>query len=326
MQQVLVLCLMTFGFSLVVGYWLLPRIKAWGHGQQVREDGPKSHLSKSGTPTFGGLFFLLPMAAVWILRFIAQGQFDAFQVIFLLVFAYALVGFWDDYTKVMINKAGISVKQKALSLGLITLTFAYYFVYGRGVDPVYIRLFAGNQVTISGAYRLLYLVFIILYLFFISNSVNLSDGIDGLCSSLMLVATLTFAPVLYKLAGTEGLPLIAVILVLAGGAGAFLVFNHHPAKVFMGDTGSLALGVGLAAVALWAGIPWIMLLTGLVFVVEGLSSLLQVAYFKATHGKRIFRMAPLHHHFELGGWSENKIVICFSLVGLVAGLMALLLV
>lgn len=326
MQQIWVLTLMTFGLSLGVGYWLLPQIKAWGHGQQVREDGPKSHFSKSGTPTFGGLFFLLPMLAVWILRFIVQRQFDAFQIIFLLVFAYALVGFWDDYTKVMIDKAGISVKQKTLSLGLISLAFAYYFTYGRGVDPVYIRLFGGQSLTISGAYRLPYLLFIILYLFFISNSVNLSDGIDGLCSSLMLVATLSFAPVLYKLAGSENLPLIAVLLVLAAGVGAFLVFNHHPAKVFMGDTGSLALGVGLAAVALWAGVPWIMLFTGLVFVVEGLSSLLQVSYFKLTHGKRIFRMAPLHHHFELGGWSENKIVVVFSLVGLLAGLLALLLV
>lgn len=315
--------IMTFGLGLALIYFALPKLRSWGHGQRVRRDGPQSHLKKSGTPTFGGVFFLLPMVLIWFLRLLVLGTFDAFQVIFLLIFSFALVGFWDDYTKVVIRPEGINVKQKTLAMGLAGLAFGLYFVFGRAQEPFFILPFSQAVVKVQGVGKVFYLIFIVLYLFYMANSVNLSDGVDGLCSSLMLVATASLSLVLWRLQGTWNSPLVEVIALLFAGAAAFLCFNKQPAKIFMGDTGSLSLGVGLAAVALWAGIPWIMVLTGLVFIAEGLSSLLQTGYYKLSGGKRIFRMAPLHHHFELGGWSENKVVLVFSLVGLAFGLLAL---
>lgn len=314
--------LATFGLTLVAGFITLPWIQKHHLGQTVRADGPKSHLKKSGTPTFGGVFFLLAWLAVLILRLVTMGGQDAYLPIFLLIFAYAAVGAADDFTKVRIDKEGLSPKQKALYLGAVTLAFAVYYVFFAPQEPFFRMPFSARTIPITGWWKALYLLFVILYLFFVSNCVNLSDGVDGLCGSLMLVAGSLLALALH-LAGPYPV-LMEIALTLALGAGAFLWFNWQPAKIFMGDTGSLSLGVGLAAVALWAGIPWIMLLTGFVFVVEGLSSLLQTLYFKLTHGRRIFRMAPLHHHFELGGWSEKQIVFRFSLVALGTGLLALL--
>lgn len=324
MARIVALSLGVLIYTIASGYFLLPKIKTWGYGQRVREDGPQSHLAKTGTPTFGGLFFIFAWLVFLILRTIIFRVFDSYTVSFLLIFAYGLVGFWDDYTKVKIDREGISPKQKAISLGLISLVFAIYYLYFADLAPFFYLPFSGKIIEITGWFKPLYLVFVILYLFYMSNSVNLSDGVDGLCSSLVLVSAITLSLVLYKQNWPGNLPLVEVLLVIAAGVLGFLVYNKHPAKIFMGDTGSLALGVGLAVVALWAGIPWIMLLNGIVFVVEGMSSILQTLYFKATKGKRLFRMAPLHHHYELGGWSENKIVIIFSLVGLIAGLLALL--
>ena len=173
-------------------------------------------------------------------------------------------------------------------------------------------------------------MFVVIYLFFIANSVNLTDGVDGLASSVTVLAGLALAAagLLLKGLGLETAltgPALAVSLMLAAGCLGFLVFNHHPAKVFMGDTGSQALGAGVAAIALFYGVPWILLFIGFIYVAGARAEENQVAYFKRTGGKRIFRMSPIHHHFELGGWKENKVVLVFSIVTLLGSVLGLLL-
>ncbi len=186
--------------------------------------------------------------------------------------------------------------------------------------------FIKEKIIVMGVWKYIYLIFIILYLFFMSNAVNITDGIDGLAASLMTVTAFFLGLCIYLLMKnqTEGQPLIAASIALGAGSLGFLPFNKHPAKIFMGDTGSQALGACFAAIALVAGIPWIMLPLGLIYIIEALSTLIQVIYFKMTHGKRIFKMAPLHHHFELSGWSEQKIVIRFNAFAMICGMISIL--
>lgn len=322
-MQFLLPAFLTFGLTVACGYFLLPVLRQHGLRQTVRQDGPQTHLVKSGTPTLGGLFFILPSLLVFLLRAFFIRGWDDYGPAFLLALCFGLVGFVDDFTKLKRDPNGLSVKQKSIIMGLLSLGFAIYYLYLRTASP-YLRLpFGAGPIEIKGAWKIVYLVFITLYLFYMANAVNLADGLDGLCSSLVTCSSLTLALALSLLDKQAYQPLIELALVFAAGVLAFLFYNRHPALVFMGDTGSLYLGAGLAVISILAGIPWIMLLNGLVFIVEGLSSLLQTLYFKMTKGKRLFRMAPLHHHFELGGWSEVKIVRIFSLLGLICGLLAL---
>ncbi len=326
MARIFIQTLMVFGLSMITGHFALPVIKKVGLRQVVREDGPATHFVKTGTPTFGGLFFLIPYLFVFLLRLFTKKEFDDFQVSMLLIFAFAVIGFWDDYTKVKVNKEGISVKQKSLALGLASSLFALSYLFFSGQEILFRLPLGAGPLIVTGFWKGLYFIFITLYLFFMANAVNISDGVDGLCSSLVFISSLALIPALYRIDKEGMMPLIELCLILAVGVLAFLFYNRHPAKIFMGDTGSLALGAGLAVIALLAGFPWLMLFHGLVFILEGLSSLLQTLYFKRTKGKRLFRMAPLHHHFELGGWSEQKVVIVFSAVGLLAGIFGILVV
>lgn len=322
-MQFLLPAFLTFGLTVACGYFLLPVLRQHGLRQTVRQDGPQTHLVKSGTPTLGGLFFILPSLLVFLVRAFFIRGWDDYGPAFLLALCFGLVGFVDDFTKLKRDPNGLSVKQKSIIMGLLSLGFAIYYLYLRTASP-YLRLpFGAGPLEISGGWKIVYLVFITLYLFYMANAVNLADGLDGLCSSLVTCSSLTLALALSLLDKQAYQPLIELALVFAAGVLAFLFYNRQPALVFMGDTGSLYLGAGLAVISILAGIPWIMLLNGLVFIVEGLSSLLQTLYFKMTKGKRLFRMAPLHHHFELGGWSEVKIVRIFSLLGLICGLLAL---
>lgn len=316
--------------TILIGGVLMPVLKKEKVGQQVREDGPQAHLSKSGTPTFGGLFFLIPLTLLGIGRIFFTGGLDHYTGVLLLALLFGGVGFLDDYTKVRVDKGGLSVRKKILWLGIASVLFTVWFLYLAPQPPI-LRLPAGGTVVmIEGLWKPIYGVFCILFLFFFSNAVNLTDGEDGLCSGVTLVASLSLAACIRLAAqGAETgamVPLQIFLMALAGGMAGFLLFNHHPARVFMGDTGSQALGAALAGCALLAGIPWVLLILGFVYCAEGLSTLLQVGYFKLTKGKRLFKMAPLHHHFELSGWSENKIVLIFSLVTLVGGLLSLLLI
>ncbi len=326
------LFLTAFGLVLILtaitGVFGLKLLRKLQVGQTVREDGPHTHFIKSGTPTFGGLFFLLPLTLVMLLLAFRYEDMRQLVSLLLLTLSFALTGFLDDLIKTRINRKGLSVRQKSLLLFLLAFAFGFYYLY-LAPQPAFIRIpVSGQQIDLQGWIRLPYLVFVMLYLFFMSNSVNLTDGVDGLASSVTLLNALALALIGRSLLSAipAALPAYAFSLAIAAGCLGFLIFNRHPARVFMGDTGSQALGAAVAGTALILGMPWLMLLTGMIYIIESFSVIIQVAYFKKTGGRRIFRMSPIHHHFELGGWKENKIVLIFSLVTLAGCLAAWLLI
>ncbi|HGR8831573.1 TPA: phospho-N-acetylmuramoyl-pentapeptide-transferase [Streptococcus pneumoniae] len=293
--------------------------KAQITGQQMHED-VKQHQAKAGTPTMGGLVFLIAsvLVAFFFALFSSQFSNNVGMILFILVL-YGLVGFLDDFLKVFrkINE-GLNPKQK-LALQLLGGVIFYLF-YERGGDmlPVF-----GYQVHLG----IFYILFALFWLVGFSNAVNLTDGIDGLASISVVISLSAYGVIAY----VQGqMDILLVILAMIGGLLGFFVFNHKPAKVFMGDVGSLALGGMLAAISMALHQEWTLLIIGIVYVFETTSVMMQVSYFKLTGGKRIFRMTPVHHHFELGGlsgkgnpWSEWKVDFFFWGVGLLASLLTL---
>ncbi len=300
-------------------------------GQTVRIEGPKTHYRKNGTPTFGGIFFLTPLLISSIIVALVRPLDMAYFSIVLLMTLFAAVGFLDDYTKVRKDKEGLSVKKKTIYLTITSFAFTVWYLYFARYEPFFIMPIIKKVLPIEGPWKIVYGIFTMLFIFFVSNAVNLTDGIDGLCASLNVISSLFMALICFFIAPLLGInynmhALVWVSVAIAGAAAGFLMVNHYPAKVFMGDTGSLALGAGFAGITLLAGIPWIVALVGFIYCVEALSTLLQVWYFKRT-GKRIFLMAPLHHHYEKEGWSEWKIVGVFSalsVVGAIAGILCVI--
>ena len=293
--------------------------KAQITGQQMHED-VKQHQAKAGTPTMGGLVFLLAGVLVSLVLALVTNQLtnNVGMILFILVL-YGLVGFLDDFLKVFrkINE-GLNPKQKLL-LQLVGGVI-FYFFYERG----------GEILNVFG-YPLhlgvLYILFALCWLVGFSNAVNLTDGIDGLASISVVISLSAYGVIAYV---QNQLDILLVIVAMIGGLLGFFVFNHKPAKVFMGDVGSLALGGMLAAISMALHQEWTLLLIGIVYVFETTSVMMQVTYFKLTGGKRIFRMTPVHHHFELGGfsgkgqaWSEWKVDFFFWGVGLLASLLTL---
>ncbi|WP_228765707.1 phospho-N-acetylmuramoyl-pentapeptide-transferase [Bombilactobacillus apium] len=278
-------------------------------GQQILEEGPKWQEYKSGTPTMGGIVFLpisLLISSIFLLM--DPENFLPAGLISLMIFLFGGVGFADDFLKLKYHRnLGLRAWQKA-SLQLI---FAAVFLWAYNYEQLPIRLEIGDWVF-SASW--LFILFAIFWLVGFSNAVNLTDGLDGLCGGLSIIAYGTYAWIALE---QEQVAIALVCLAVVGSLLAFMIFNHKPAKVFMGDVGSLALGGGLAAVALILQRPWSLLWVGIIFVLETLSVIIQVAVFKTT-GHRVFKMSPIHHHFELLGWSEWKIVLVFWLVGLVA--------
>jgi phospho-N-acetylmuramoyl-pentapeptide-transferase len=323
----LICALAIWGLTVLAGFFGLPLLRRLKVGQTVRDDGPQSHLSKSGTPTFGGLFFLVPLALLAAAAFVLDVIPDQAGLLILLMLLFGAVGFIDDYIKVRISKKGLSVRQKTVLLLIISAAFSVYYLYLAPDPAVFLLPFSGKALPITGWLRLPYLVFVILVLFFTSNSVNLTDGVDGLASSVTVVGGIGFFLAAFLIQPvTQSVQAGALTaLAMTGACLAFLVFNRHPARVFMGDTGSQALGAGVAGVALLYGAPWLILFIGVVYMVESLSVIIQVIYFRKTGGKRIFRMSPIHHHYELGGWSEVKIVRVFTLAASAGTLIGLLL-
>ncbi len=334
LTPIILMALTVLVLTLASGLIGLPILRFLGIGQTVREDGPKTHYIKSGTPTFGGLFFLLAQTVVVLTDSLMRGFSLPSVALLLLVLTFAFSGFLDDYIKVKISKKGLSVRSKTILLLTFSVLFTLYYLYFMPGEPFLILPFAENPVLITGWWKVVYAPFVIIFLFFITNSVNLTDGVDGLASSVTVISSLALALAGMVLQGS-GLDLIlaqsgiSFSLMIAAGCAGFLAFNIHPAKIFMGDTGSQALGAGLAGISLYYGVPWLLAFVGVIYVIESLSVIIQVAYFKKTGGKRIFRMSPIHHHFELGGWKENKVVLIFSsvtLAGSLIGLLTLLLV
>ncbi len=313
-RDVIAAVLIAFGVSAVLCPVLIPFLKKLKFGQQVRDDGPQAHLKKAGTPTMGGLAFL---ASVIVTSLIFVGRYSRIVPILFLTVGFGIVGFLDDYIKIVMKRSeGLNPVQKLLGQLVITGIFCVYMVRYSGLGTVIHIPFLGVDWDMGW----LYIPMLFLTVLGTDNGVNFTDGLDGLCTSVTILVATFFTVV----ALGEGNGIAPISAAVAGALLGFLLFNVYPAKVFMGDTGSLALGGFVSATALMLQQPLLILLVGFIYLIEVISVILQVGYFKITHGKRIFRMAPIHHHFELGGWSETRVVAVFSIVTTILCLVAYL--
>lgn len=297
---------------LFIGYFQMKK-----QGQAIREEGPKWHNIKAGTPTMGGLVFLIAaiLTGIWV----GAWQNQLTPILFILLFVLALygaIGFLDDFIKVF-KKRNMGLNSIQKLIGQIVGGVAFYLVYRSEGYPGILNFF-GLEISLG----ILYGLFAIFWLVGFSNAVNLTDGIDGLVAGLGTISFATYVLIAWH---QNQLDVLIICLSVVGGLIGFFSYNHKPAKIFMGDVGSLALGGLLAAISMMLNQEWTLLLVGLIYVMETASVMLQVASFKLT-GKRIFKMSPIHHHFEMSGWSEWKIDIVFWLVSLETSLITLWLV
>lgn len=310
----------------LLGYFMVPFLHKIKFGQTIREVGPSWHKNKQGTPTMGGIMFIIgsSVAAVICIAFLWLNGGAETQLMFVKVMAGALmavgfgiVGFLDDYISIKKHRnLGLTEIQKLILQFIIVGAYLLSVALAGGTTETVIP-FLGS-VDLGFFYYILAAVFIVGMV----NAVNFTDGIDGLNTSVTLVVALVFS-VIAMLLNRVGLSLYAAAIV--GAMIGFLFWNANPAKVFMGDTGSLFLGGAVCALAFGVNMPILLILIGIIYIVEILSVVLQVTYFKTSHGKRIFKMAPIHHHFEMCGWNENKICFVFSGVTLLAGIIGVLL-
>lgn len=301
--NILIPLLMGLIFSIILGPIFIPLLHKLKFGQNIRKDGPKSHLKKSGTPTMGGIIFFLSTALTIILmRYKVNSQE---MIILYSLLAFGFIGFLDDILKIIHkDNLGLRAIQKMILLLLFSVVFAWYgYKY---VGTSILVPFVNFNINL----KILYIPFIVIYYAAVTNAVNLTDGLDGLATSVTIIVLTFFAIVGYK---TSNLSITTFSLALIGSLIGFLKFNAFPAKIFMGDTGSLALGGAIGTMALMLKMELFVLIIGGIYVFETLSVIIQVASFKLT-GKRVFKMAPVHHHFEQLGWSEVKIVTVFSTV------------
>ena len=297
--------ILSFAISALLGPVFIPFLHKIKFGQTVRDDGPESHLKKTGTPTMGGVIFLVGMLIPALLQL---KESDKVLPILILTFGMALIGFIDDYVKVVLKRAmGLKAWQKLSLQIVLSVAFGLYLKYFTDADLTMKIPFMPGQTLDLGWAAIPFMIFVVIAT---SNGTNLTDGLDGLASTVTLVVSAFFciASVMTG-AGVEGLA-----AAFGAGLAGFLLFNAYPAKVFMGDTGSLALGGYVAGMAYALHMPLIIVVVGIIYVIETVSVILQVGCFKITHGKRIFKMAPIHHHFELCGWSETRVVTVFSIV------------
>lgn len=298
--------IVAFVATFVVGLFVMPILKKFKVGQVVRNDGPKEHLKKQGTPTMGGIIMLIVLVVILAINSI---KYPTLILAIISILGFGLVGFIDDYKKlVKKNTKGLSPLKKIFGLVLVTAIFIFMYLkfFKLGTD---ITLpFISSPITLSvGAF----IIFIAFILIGTSNAVNLTDGLDGLASGVVAIIMTFFTIVAVKNSNIE------MIILGASSVGtclAFLLFNFHPAKVFMGDTGSLALGGAVAAIAIMMKMEVYLAIVAFVCIIDTLSVILQVTYFKLTKGKRIFKMAPFHHHLELSGMKETKVVILFWVI------------
>ena len=308
--------IISFVVSIILGFTIIPILKKMKVGQIERDDGPQSHLKKQGTPTMGGIILIITMILVvtgtYVYLTINNQSELANKIlpILLLTIGFGLIGFIDDFKKLVLkNTKGLKPSYKMIGLLIISVAYVIYLVYGLklGTDT-YIPIWK-NYIQIP---VYLYIPFAIIVILGATNAVNLTDGIDGLSSSVCAIIITCLAIIGISLKIYE-VSIFASIVI--GSVLGFLMFNLHPAKVFMGDTGSLMLGGVISGLALYLKMPLLLLVIALVQVLETISVIIQVVYFKKT-GDRFFKMAPLHHHFELSGWKENKVVVVFSVATL----------
>lgn len=312
--------LVSFLLTLVLGYFVLEELRRLHAGQEIRADGPTWHAKKAGTPTMGGIMFILgTSAAVFALGlpFMRDGVYVHLHIL-LISLAFGMIGFVDDFQKVRNHRnEGLTAKQKLvlqLAVSVLFLTIMRHEGFLR--NTLYVP---GTDFSFSLNWYL-YLLFAAFVMVGCVNAVNLTDGVDGLASSVTLVVMAFFTAVAWTWDGDGARSLFPAAL--SGGLAAFLIYNCHPARVFMGDTGSLFLGGAVAALAFALDMPLVLLPVGIIYIAETMSDIIQVTYFKLTHGKRVFKMAPLHHHLELSGWSEWKVVGVFAGITAAACLLA----
>jgi len=306
-----------FIIAVIVGPIFIPFLKRLRFGQSIRTDGPQSHLKKSGTPTMGGIIFLLSTFTTTIIGLIFWDNFKLNSTLLMLLiplFGCSLIGFIDDFIIVVKkDNKGLRPKHKMFGLFLIGAVFFYLFMTAGYETVVNLGIISFDLTWGHG----IWVLFMILAG---SNATNLTDGLDGLLGGTSFIVFGIFGMIAMAL-GSYTIALFCFIMV--GALAGFLVFNLNPAKVFMGDTGSLGLGALMAAIVILLGHEWLLLVVGFIFVIETASVILQVLYFKKTRGKRLFKMAPLHHHFELSGWGERKVVLVFWLITLILGIIAM---
>lgn len=294
-----------FAVSVILGPVIIPFLRKLKVGQTERDDGPKSHLKKSGTPTMGGILILISMTATSVI-FIKD--YPKIMPILFVTLGFGLIGFLDDYIKVVLHRSmGLRAWQKMLGQILVTGVFAYYMVNYAEVSFAMKIPFVPGKYVDWGVLNVPILFFVVIATV---NGANFTDGLDGLASSVtVMIATFFTAVAIGTASGIE-----PVTCAVVGALLGFLLFNVYPASVFMGDTGSLALGGFVAATAYMLQMPLFIPIVALIYALEVVSVIIQVGYFKITGGKRFFKMAPIHHHFELCGWSETRVVAVFTII------------
>ena len=308
-----------FAVSMLVTARLIPLMKHRQFGQFIREEGPQAHLSKAGTPTMGGIAFIIGITAAMIVSMFMKGSMTTEKIAILLsMFAFGAIGFIDDYNKVAKKQnEGLTPKQKLILQVVFGIALAIYMMSKAGTTMLI--PFFGKTVD----FGIMYIPFVVFIEVAMANAVNLTDGLDGLAASTSSIVACTFAIVGMTVHGGNE-PMAVAGQAVFGALLGFLIYNHYPARIFMGDTGSMALGGVLSAMAIVGHMEWLLPIAGLIYVIEALSVIIQVTYFKKTGGKRVFRMAPIHHHFELGGWHETKVVRVFCLFTFVCCVIAYL--
>ena len=316
MTRILLTGAAAFPLTALLGYLLLPVLRALKAGQSIREVGPTWHNYKAGTPMMGGLMFVSATIVCLLVNIPSMEDYSVFYVL-MLALCFGFIGFLDDFTKIRHHQnLGLTSLQKAMLQMAVSAVFLYA-MYRSGVMDTHLYIPFFN--VRFDLHPIVYIFFAMFVMVGCVNAVNLTDGVDGLSSSVTLPVMVFFTAASVAL-GKYDLALLPASLV--GGLIAYLFYNWHPAKVFMGDTGSLFLGGVVCALAFALEMPLILVLVGFVYVCEVMSDILQVGYFKLTHGKRLFKMAPIHHHFEMCGWKEEKIVLSFAAVSALMCLLA----
>ena len=306
MTRILIITLVGAVLSGVLGRLLLPVLRALKAGQSIRELGPTWHNNKAGTPMMGGLMFIFAAIICLLICIPSMSDYTVFYAL-IPALCFGFIGFLDDFTKIKFKRnLGLTSIQKA-ALQLIVSVLYLYLLYKEGSLSCNLYIpFVNVSLQI---HPMVYIFFAMFVMVGCVNAVNLTDGVDGLCSSVTIPVMIFFAAAAVAM-GRLDLALLPASLV--GGLIAYLFYNWHPAKVFMGDTGSLFLGGVVCALAFALDMPLILILVGFVYICETMSVILQVGYFKLTHGKRLFKMSPIHHHFEMCGWKEEKVVLVFA--------------
>ena len=314
--------LLSFAVTVILGIIIVPILRKLKVGQIERDDGPESHLKKQGTPTMGGIIIMLGIVIVTIAAYIYYRNVDIelaknLLPILGLTIGFGVIGFIDDFKKLVLkNTKGLKPSLKMLGLLIISVAYIMYLIKGLNLGTeTYIPIL--KQYINIPIYA--YIPFAILVILATTNAVNLTDGIDGLSSSVCTII-ITCLTIIATTLGVKEVVIFGAIVI--GAVLGFLMFNIHPAKVFMGDTGSLFLGGVISGIALYLKMPLILILIALIPVIETVSVIIQVTYFKKT-GKRVFKMAPIHHHLELSGWRENQVVMLFSIITLVVCVLGL---